>query len=61
MTGDPMKRYRVQVRGFPPRTVIARNASAARAAEFRAYREGYPCTFRQFLDLVHVRRARHDD
>lgn len=55
-----MKHYKITVKGFPPFTIIAESAGAARYLAFRQYREGWTqCTFRDFLGLVRVRRARH--
>lgn len=49
-----MNTYIVTVRGFPPREFNSASAAGARYQAFRAYREGYPCTFREFIDLSAV-------
>lgn len=49
------RRYVVRVDGFDGVEFVARSASAARFAAFRAIREaGYRITFREFLGLSSV-------
>lgn len=39
----------VDVYGYEPVTIMAATKDKARYAAFRAFREAYPCTFREFI------------
>ena len=55
------KAYAVRVNGFDEVVFVGHSPAVARAAVWRQYSEGYPCSFREFLSISTVRRDHHHE